>query len=99
MGVNLSIKSVPEDWAERLRQRAERNHRSLQGELMALVEAAVGGPATARSSAPPMQGQRRGSQTVEQLARVLDERRGQGLVPPAGLPSGTDIIRADRDRR
>ena len=26
---------------QRLRQRAERNHRSLQGELMAIIEAAV----------------------------------------------------------
>ena len=38
---NLSIKDVPEAWAESLRQRAARNHRSLQGELMALIEKAV----------------------------------------------------------
>ena len=38
---NLSIKDVPESLAEQLRQRAARNHRSLQGELMAIVEAAV----------------------------------------------------------
>lgn len=41
MGVSLSIKDVPEVLAERLRQRAARNHRSLQRELMAIVEAAV----------------------------------------------------------
>jgi plasmid stability protein len=38
---NLSIKDVPEAWAESLRQRAARNHRSLQGELMAIIEQAV----------------------------------------------------------
>ena len=38
---NLSIKDVPEAWAESLRQRAARNHRSLQGELMAIMERAV----------------------------------------------------------
>ncbi len=38
---NLSIKDVPEAWAENLRQRAARNHRSLQGELMAIIEKAV----------------------------------------------------------
>ena len=38
---NLSIKDVPEAWAESLRQRATRNHRSLQGELMAIIEQAV----------------------------------------------------------
>lgn len=41
MLVNLSIKSVPEQIAQRLRARAERNHRSLQGELMAIVERAA----------------------------------------------------------
>lgn len=39
---NISIKDVPEQWAEALRQRAARNHRSLQGELMSLIELAVG---------------------------------------------------------
>jgi plasmid stability protein len=44
MGVSLSIKDVPEALAARLRQRAARNHRSLQRELMALVEAAAAEP-------------------------------------------------------
>ena len=38
MAVTLSVKNVPERLAERLRQRAARNHRSLQGELMAILE-------------------------------------------------------------
>ncbi len=38
MGVSLSIKNVPEDWVERLRERADRHHRSLQGELMSILE-------------------------------------------------------------
>lgn len=38
---NLSIKNVPEALAEQLRQRAAANHRSLQGELMAILEATV----------------------------------------------------------
>jgi len=41
MEVNLSIKAVPQELAERLRRRAERHHRSLQGELMAIIEAAA----------------------------------------------------------
>lgn len=36
--VNLSIKNVPDDLAEKLRHRALKNHRSLQGELMAILE-------------------------------------------------------------
>lgn len=46
MPVNLSIKSVPDDVVARLRQRAARNHRSLQGELLAIVEAATLAPAS-----------------------------------------------------
>ena len=38
MGVSLSIKNVPDDWVERLRERADRHHRSLQGELMSILE-------------------------------------------------------------
>ncbi len=41
MSVNLSIKNAPDDVVERLRARAERHHRSLQGELMAIIEDAV----------------------------------------------------------
>lgn len=44
---NLSIKDVPESWAETLRRRAAANHRSLQGELMALLEQAVSPTASA----------------------------------------------------
>lgn len=39
--VSLSIKNVPEALAAKLRKRAARNHRSLQRELLALVEAAA----------------------------------------------------------
>lgn len=46
MAMNLSIKNVPEDVVQRLRERAERHHRSLQGELLAIIEEAV------RSSRP-----------------------------------------------
>jgi antitoxin FitA len=40
---SLSIKNVPDDALRRLRARAERNHRSLQQELLAIVEAAAYG--------------------------------------------------------
>ena len=39
--MNLSIKNAPEDVVERLRRRAERHRRSLQGELLAIIEAAA----------------------------------------------------------
>lgn len=44
MPVNLSIKNVSDELAEQLRRRARQSHRSLQGELMAILEASVHGP-------------------------------------------------------
>jgi plasmid stability protein len=41
MTVTLSIKNAPDDVVARLRRRAERHHRSLQGELLAIIEEAV----------------------------------------------------------
>ena len=38
--VTLSVKNVPADLARRLKSRAARNHRSLQGELRAILEEA-----------------------------------------------------------
>ncbi len=38
---HLSIKNVPEPLVAELRARAEKHHRSLQGELMSILEAAV----------------------------------------------------------
>jgi len=41
MAVTLSVKNVPDELVERLRERARRHHRSLQGELMAILEEAL----------------------------------------------------------
>jgi len=41
MPVTLSIKNVPDRLAEALRRRATRRHRSLQGELLAILEETV----------------------------------------------------------
>lgn len=44
MAVSLSIKNVPDEVAAKLRGRAETHRRSLQGELLAIVEHAVAAP-------------------------------------------------------
>jgi antitoxin FitA len=41
MPVNLSIKKVPDHVAEGVRKRAARHHRSLQGELISILEETV----------------------------------------------------------
>ncbi len=43
--MDLSIKSVPEEQVKRLRERAKANHRSLQGELRAMIDKATGAAA------------------------------------------------------
>ncbi len=109
MTVNLSIKGVPADIAERLRARAERNHRSLQGELMAIIErAAATAPDTAEAAALPsapqaaprqraaLVGFQRGYKTIEQIAAEHLQRYPQ---PFTTGPMAVDIIRADRDSR
>lgn len=74
MSVNLSVKDVPHDLAEALRERARRNHRSLQGELMAMIEAHVGGtPFRARRLLD--EARRLGLRTPEEaVAMVRDDR-------------------------
>ena len=103
MNVNLSIKGVPEGMAERLRLRAERNHRSLQGELMAIIEQAASaettadaGAATRQAALHAAQPRRQGWKTIEDL---LAERSERPLAVTPGLPLAVDIIRADRDGR
>jgi plasmid stability protein len=44
MPVNLSIKNAPDDLVALLKARAERNHRSMQGEVLAILEEAVRTP-------------------------------------------------------
>ncbi len=41
MAVNLSLRNVPDEWVEKLRERAKRNHLSLQGELLSILEETV----------------------------------------------------------
>jgi plasmid stability protein len=102
---NLSVKDVPEGLAERLRERAMRNHRSLQGELMAILEKAVCEPEPAAPvMALPQKAQahgdrqpvRRGHKTIEQIAA---EHRSRFPQPIMAGPSAVDIIRAERDAR
>ena len=42
MALNLSIKNVPEEVVQQLREQAKRHHRSLQGELLTILEEALG---------------------------------------------------------
>ena len=110
---NISIKDVPDLWAEALRQRAARNHRSLQGELMAIIELAVlGQPAPAQASSTTASVSRSGTvvgfdrfghaitrQGWKTVQQVSAEMRALYPEPVTDVPLGVDIIRAERDAR
>ena len=81
MPVNLSIKNAPDDVVQRLRDRARRHHRSLQGELMAIIEAAAG------VEAP-------GPEPKLSIDDFVAEVRKLGLMQ---RNEAEEIVRADRD--
>lgn len=89
MAVNLSVKNVPDELAELLRQRAARNHRSLQRELLNILEAAVGrGTGNDTASAPA-----RAALTIDELAEI-----SQRLFP-SGTESSVAYLRQLRNKR
>lgn len=77
MPVALSVKNVPDDLAAALRRRAAAHHRSLQGELLAILTEAAGPPprtleevlAQARRS-----GLRTGDEATADVRKLRDER-------------------------
>ena len=94
MPVNLSIKEVPDALADRLRARAERNHRSLQGELMAIVEQAAREEPAARNALLTYPAASK--KTIEQIGA---EHLARYPEPFTQFPRAVDIIREDRDSR
>lgn len=85
MSVSLSIKDVPGELAAALRERAARNHRSLQRELMALIEAAVTEP-TLTARAPEA------TYTAATAARTARTATGDPPAAGDGLLAELDTI-------
>jgi plasmid stability protein len=84
MPLNLSVKNVPESLAKKLRERAERNHRSLQGELMAILEAAGDEPHIARAKAgAPKYGVESTTALADSLLERLMEIAGERGIDTA----------------
>lgn len=90
---HLSIKNVPEPIVEQLRARAKRNHRSLQGELLALVTESV---RAAKASADASDVPEPAQVGIEEIAA---EHRARWPEAFSEGPSSTEIIRAERDAR
>jgi antitoxin FitA len=71
MRVNLSIKNVPDEIVARLKERAARHHRSLQGELLAIIEEAVRRPRRLTSKDVLAEVQRLGLRTPAEAGAIV----------------------------
>lgn len=96
---DLSIKNVPEQVVEKLRQRAASHHRSLQGELMDLIcrstdENSLGN--TQEENTQEKDNDSSGWLTIDELAAELLTSQPKS---PRRVPLAVDIIRQERDSR
>lgn len=89
MPFNFSIKNVPDVLADRLRQRAGRNRRSLQKELLSILEAATNEHCPPTTFVLP----RPSTLSIEEVAA-----RSRKLFP-RGTRSSVGFIRRMRDDR
>ena len=110
MPVNLSIKNAPDDIVERLRERAAKHHRSLQGELLAIIEDAVRPPARLTARDVLVEVRRLALKTPAEAAAIIradrDDRYGRRClrvgrvaVRRAGSREGRQPTREKQARR
>ena len=92
MPVTLSIKNVPDAVARKLKARARRNHRSLQGELLALVETAT--KATVQSTPASL-----AALKADIAQGLADMDRGRTVAAENVFPALRARIAAPRPRR
>ena len=69
--VNLSIKNAPDTVVKKLKERAERNHRSLQGELLSILEKAADEPRALSPKEVLAEARRRGVKTPAEAAAII----------------------------
>lgn len=107
MPVTLTIKQVPDRVADKLRLRAAASHRSLQGELMAILEeATLGASPQAREPGPAPYAVKPPGKSSSKAVPAHGRRltlgelweRARRLGPPSGTESAA-IVRQLRDER
>jgi len=109
MPVDFSVKRVPDEVARRLRERAQRNHRSLQRELLCILEASAlseAGPDRVAEPVPLPYAKSAPGRTPGRRRRkadrlTLDElwERARRLGDPIPDEPAASVIRQDRDER
>ena len=78
MATDLSIKNVPAKLVERLRRRAKAHHRSLQGELLSIIEGSVRDEQVLTAGAVLTRIRRSGLRTpAESVSMIRKDRDGR----------------------
>lgn len=75
MAVSLSIKNVPDHLAEQIRLRAARNHRSLQGELLVILQESIARDRIIKPTEVLTELRRIGLKTPKEAVRFVREDR------------------------
>ncbi|MBW4423812.1 MAG: Arc family DNA-binding protein [Nostoc desertorum CM1-VF14] len=85
----LYVRNLPDDLYAKLQELAASEHRSINAQVITLLEQAL------KTEAQQIEDQKRQS-----VLKVLEESRQRRRVNPAdfGLPDSTQLIREDRDR-
>jgi plasmid stability protein len=75
MSKTLTLRNVPDQVVERLRERAVRNQRSMQAELLAIVRAATLDRASLREHLRELRGRQASPMTLEQIEEAIHAGR------------------------
>lgn len=95
MPVNLSIKNAPDNIVENLKRRAKHNHRSLQGELMAIIEQAS--IETSPIASKPETGDEH-RERLQRLNKSLEDLAAFRATLPMSSEDAVTSVRRMRDR-
>ncbi|MEH2079592.1 MAG: Arc family DNA-binding protein [Nostoc sp.] len=85
----LYVRNLPDDLYAKLQELAASQHRSINAQVITLLEQAL------KTKAQQIEDQKR-----QNVLKVLEESRDRRCLNPAdfGLPDSTELIREDRDR-
>lgn len=85
----LYVQNLPDDLYERLQELAKVENRSINAQVITLLQQAL-----------PSQTQESETETPKSITKILSESSCRRRLNPAdfGLPDSTDLIREDRDR-
>lgn len=86
----LYLENVPDELYEKLQQLAAAQNRSIDAQVLTLLESAL------HTQTPPLPDNKPNQQVLEILAEINRRREARPFDP--NLPDSTTLLREDRDR-